>query len=220
MAIKAVVFDLDNTLYDYDACNQLAEKSLFEKISTEFAITEDEAEHLLKAAKKNIKNALGEDAAASHNRLLYMQNICELAGKNPLKYAMTFYDEYWNTMLENMSLYDYVIPLMNELHSKGIKIGVLTDLTAHIQYRKLQKLRLTEKVDCLVTSEEAGAEKPSRKMFDAMLWKLGVEPGEVLMVGDSKEKDIIGAENAGIQGILFQKENPREEIFKILANTK
>lgn len=202
MPIKAVVFDLDNTLYDYDTCNELAEKKLFDTISIAFDVTEDYAEELLKQAKRNIKKQLGDKVAASHNRLLYMQNICEQMRKNPMIYAIDFYNAYWDTMLENMQLFDYVEPLMNELKTYGIKIGILTDLTAHIQYRKLSKLGLTEIIDYLVTSEEAGAEKPSDKMFNLMLNKLGLLPEEVLMVGDSPKKDIEGARKAGIEGIL------------------
>ncbi len=207
MSIKAVVFDLDNTLYDYDACNELAEKKLFETISIAFDVTENQADKLLKQAKKNIKKLLGDEVAASHNRLLYMQNICEQMGKNPMIYAMDFYNAYWDTMLENMQPFDYVKTLIEELKIRGIKIGILTDLTAHIQYRKLEKLELTNLIDYLVTSEEAGAEKPSGKMFDLMLKKLGMFSKEVIMVGDSQKKDIEGARKAGFETILFSPEN-------------
>ena len=205
MAIKAVVFDLDNTLYDYEACNTLAEKELFKTIADEFGITEKDAKMLLKNAKANIKNQLGDEVAASHNRLLYMQNICEQAGRNPLKYAMKFYDAYWNTILRNMVPFDYVKPLWYELKEKNIRIGVLTDLTAHIQYRKLEKLGLCDKIDYLVTSEEAGAEKPSEKMFNLMLKKMEVRPEETLMIGDSVNKDIAGAEMVGIHALMYEK---------------
>lgn len=212
--IKAVVFDLDNTLYDYDACNKKAEEQLFDEISETFGIRVSDAMGLLKQAKQNIKNQLGDCVAASHNRLLYMQNICEQAGKNPLLYAMKFYDVYWNAMLENMRLYDYAEPLFQELRDRDIKIGILTDLTAHIQYRKIARLGLTERVDYLVTSEEAGAEKPSEKMFALMLGKMGVRPEEALMIGDSMTKDIDGARRAGMKAFCLEK--PEKDISYIL----
>ena len=204
--INAVVFDLDNTLYDYDKCNLIAEERLFCLIAEEFDISKAQAQNLLKTAKLNIKYQLDEDVAASHNRLLYMQNICEQIGKNPLHYAMQFYNCYWDTMLENMELFDYVLPFVSELRAKGIKIGILTDLTAHIQYRKIKKLGLADYIDYLVTSEEAGAEKPSMRMFDRITDKLGLEPNEILMIGDSQKKDIEGAKNCGMQAMLFEGE--------------
>lgn len=213
MAIKAVIFDLDNTLYDYDTCNELAEKNLYKTISISFGISEEQAEGLLIQAKRNIKKQLGTEVAASHNRLLYMQNICEQMGKSPLMYSFKFYNAYWDTMLDHMYPFDYVKPLFVELKKRELKIGILTDLTAHIQYRKLEKLEITKWIDCLVTSEEAGAEKPSNKMFDLMLKKLGMCPEEVLMVGDSPKKDIEGANKVGMEGILVKGYSPERLIL-------
>jgi len=203
--IKAVVFDLDNTLYDYDLCNEIAEETLLREMSAVFHIDVNESRNLLSNAKKNVKKQLGEDVAASHNRLLYMQNICEQMEKPSTKYAMHFYNCYWDKMLEEMQLYPYVLPLVKELHEQGCKVALLTDLTAHIQYRKLERLGLSDCIDYIVTSEEAGAEKPSGKMFELTLSKLGMRGEEVIMVGDSLKKDVVGAESCGIKGILFEK---------------
>lgn len=202
MSVKAVIFDLDNTLYDYNYCNRLAEDKLLNEISKEFLISHDEAACVLSASKRNIKNRLCNNVAASHNRLLYMQNVCEQMGRNPLLYAMHFYNVYWDTMLEKMVLFDYVIPLFNELANRKIKIGILTDLTAHIQYRKINVLGISEYIDCITTSEEAGEEKPSAKGFELMLMKLGAQAEDVIMVGDSQLNDIEGAKRVGIDGVL------------------
>lgn len=219
--IKAVVFDLDNTLYDYDLCNEKAERRLFYEIANTFQVDIDESKRLLKNAKKWIKKQLGEEVAASHNRLLYMQNICEQMNALPVKYAMKFYDCYWNTMLMEMRPFSYVVPLFSELKEKNIQIAILTDLTAHIQYRKLDKLGLCEYVDYIVSSEEAGAEKPSSKMFDLIISKIGANVDEVLMVGDSLKKDIEGARNCSIDGIHFDKvSDMRKKIIKEIERRK
>lgn len=216
--IKAVIFDLDNTLYDYDKCNNIAERKLVELIASEFEISEETAKQLLKNAKLNIKKQLGEEVAASHNRLLYMQNICEQVGKKTLRYAMEFYNAYWDSMLEEMKLFDYVCPLVTELKEKGIIIGVLTDLTAHIQYRKLDRLGLLNLVDYLTTSEEAGAEKPSPKGFQLMISKLHLNPDSIVMIGDSFEKDICGAKRLGMKCILYKNGvSVREQVLKLLS---
>lgn len=200
--IKLVVFDLDNTLYDYDYCNKSAEKALFNELSDLFSVDLEYCKKLLCEAKLKVKNQLG-NVAASHNRLLYTQNICERLGVNPLLYAMQLYDTYWNAFLNSMTGYNYVIPLFDRLKSAGIEIGILTDLTAAIQFRKLSKLEVAGFVDYFVTSEEAGEEKPSRKMFDLMVKKSGYRCSEIIMVGDDKKKDIDGAEALGIRSILF-----------------
>lgn len=214
MRTEAVVFDLDNTLYDSDYCYDLAERKLLKVISEEFQMTQTEAEEKFNNAKAIIKRQLGSEVASSHNRLLYMQNICEQCGRNPFLYAMKLYDIYWDAVLENMIPFDYVIPVLDELRSMGIKIGVLTDLTAHIQYRKIEQLGLSEKIDVLVTSEEAGAEKPSPIAFDLILDKLDMKSDVVLMVGDNSSKDINGAEARGMRALLFDRQSDFSNILK------
>lgn len=201
--IKLVIFDLDGTLYDYEKCNEFAEIELKNEISKLFQVSTDEAGQLLTNAKRNVKNQLG-DVAAAHNRLLYMQNICEQKGEKPLKYAMQLYNCYWDTMLEQMQLFSYVKPVLDMLHERKVFVGILTDLTAHIQYRKLERLQLLNDIDYITTSEEAGEEKPSQKMFKKMVEKAKVAPEEALMIGDSKSKDVQGAIEAGIKSIWYK----------------
>lgn len=64
-------------------------------------------------------------------------------------------------------------------------------------------------MDFIVTSEEAGREKPKPSIFRLALKKAGCSPKETVMVGDSVEKDVRGAEKAGIAGILFAREGKR-----------
>lgn len=202
--IRAVVFDLDNTLYDYDFCNKCAESMLYLKFNDYFGLTRSESETILIEAKKIVKNRLGP-TAASHNRLLYMQTVCELLEKNPLIYAKKLYHCYWNEILNSMQTYEYVIPLLTLIRGKQIKIAILTDLTAYIQYSKLEKLGIIQYIDYIVTSEEAGDEKPSEKIFNLVFQKIGCSPQEILMVGDSYEKDILGAERMGMTAIQYYR---------------
>ena len=200
--IKLVAFDLDNTLYDYDMCNRASESALFYELTHQFKVDKAYGKELLKNAKKYVKNLLG-NTAASHNRLLYMQNICEQLGVNPVVYARTLYDIYWNTFLSEMKLFDYVLPLFEDLKRNEIHIGILTDLTAYIQYRKIERLDIGDYINYLVTSEEVGEEKPSAKMFDCLMKKSGCGPDNIIMIGDDEKRDIIGAVNCDIHAIKY-----------------
>lgn len=214
--IRMVMFDLDGTLYPYDHCNQVAERHLKEVISVRLSISVQEAEDLLDMSKRKVKEQLG-NVAASHNRLLYMQKICEIRGENPLVMAMSFYEEYWNTMLKEMKLFPYVMPLFQLLKRRNIKIGILTDLTAHIQYRKIERLEIGSYIDYFTSSEEAGEDKPSEKIFQKMLIKTPYQPEEILMVGDSRRRDIDGAACQGMQAVLYNgQENMLEEVEMFL----
>lgn len=205
--IKGILFDLDNTLYDYDACDREAQKVLEKWCFQNLNIERTQFQSCYEQSKKMVKQQLG-NVGASHNRLLYMQNFLELLGKPPVLYALEMYDIYWNTMLEKMERFDYVLPLFQWLKERKIKIGILTDLTAHIQHRKIRALLLEEYVDILVSSEEAGREKPEACIFDLMIRKMQLLPEELLMVGDSMMKDIQGAEAVGMEAVWFEKTEP------------
>ena len=72
-------------------------------------------------------------------------------------------------------------------------------MQAHFQVQKLQKLKVDHLIDYLVTSEEAGKEKPHSEIFLLALAKLDLQINNVIMIGDNQIKDIEGAEKLGIK---------------------
>jgi putative hydrolase of the HAD superfamily len=72
-----------------------------------------------------------------------------------------------------------------------------------MQYRKLAKLEVLELFSFIVTSEEALAEKPQPALFERCIQKAGCSPQECLYIGDEPEKDIAGAEAAGMKAMLY-----------------
>lgn len=214
--IKAVIFDLDNTVYDYDYCHNLSMIKLKDFACQKYSISEDVFEQAFSKAKRDVKNILG-NTGSSHNRMLYMQLFLENININPVEDALLLYNLYWDSMLENMVVYPYVMPLLGELKNHCIKIGVLTDLTAHIQHRKIHKLGLVNYVDAIVTSEEVGVEKPDENAFARIQEKLGFSSDEILMIGDSLTKDVQGAENYGMNAIHFQSNNSSTMTQTVMA---
>lgn len=202
--IKAVVFDLDNTIYNYDECHIVAMKQLEEYVCDKYGVNKVDFRKNFELAKDEVKKLLG-NTGASHNRMLYMQIFLEKINQSPVEDALQLYDIYWSAMLEKMTPFKYVMPLMKQLKHRKIEIGILTDLTAHIQHRKIKKLCITEYIDAIVTSEEAGGEKPSSIAFSRIIQKLHCNPEEILMIGDSQKKDIDGAVNVGMRGMLFSE---------------
>ena len=203
--IKAVVFDIDDTLYPAEECYEYGRIQLGLYCKDKFGFFESEFNEYFSEAKKITKSKLG-NVASSHNRFLYVQTLCELAGINPLVHALEMYDIYWGAAIEHLVIYPYVIPLMSKIKSQDLKIGLLSDLTAHIQFRKKQKLGIAQYVDAIVTSEEAGEEKPSDRMFSLILKKLNVSASEALMIGDNTKKDILGAQNIGMNYYHVQRQ--------------
>ena len=142
-------------------------KQLNEKFSEKFLhLSRCEFDRLAAEASAKITGRLSEADAAIHNRLIRFQNMLEACNQPLYPHALRMYDCYWNTLLDNMECAPYCRELFQELARKKIRAGIGTDMTAYMQYRKLEKLNLLPLIQFMVTSEEAGAEKPDMKFFE------------------------------------------------------
>lgn len=208
--MKAVIFDIDDTLYPYAPCNEAGEAAMFEEICRLHDMTRPQFDELLKNAKDIVK-LCNHDTAACHNRMLYSQKMCEIMGCFSPENTLSLYNSYWDAFLDRMELFDGAFELLCSLKEKGVKIGFCTDLTVHIQMRKLIRLNISHIPHAVVTSEECGKEKPHRIMFETILEKLGVEAQDAVMTGDSEKKDVCGASDCGITPVLFGRKSSRWE---------
>ena len=199
---KGVIFDIDGTLYDYQANDVRAMKDLCAFVERTVGVDEKTFRATYTKARSIVRGRL-KDTAASHSRVLLMQTALELLGKNPFDYLLNMYDVYWNYFIDNMRPYDGAIDFLRGLKAAGVKISVCTDMTAHVQYRKLAALKLDRYVDFMVTSEETGYEKPAPIMFEFALKKMHVAASEAAYFGDSLDRDIRGAANVGIDPYWF-----------------
>lgn len=210
--IKAVVLDLDETLYAYEPLNLIATERVRELTCRELSITAQQFEEAYKFGRHETKRKLG-DVGASHNRLLYCQKALEYLGVKPMPLSLRMYETYWGTFLEKMCLHDGVRAFLDRMHEQEIKVMICTDLTSHIQHRKIEALGIAEDIFGLVTSEEAGREKPAPEIFALCLEKLGLPADEVVFIGDSPVKDVEGAKAAGMHAILFHPDQPSAQQF-------
>lgn len=197
--IKAILLDLDDTLYAYKPCHQAGYESCKALAQEKYNISHTDFEVAWKAGRGKVHQDL-HGQGASHSRLLYAQKASEvLFGKTHPVFALEMEETYWSVFLETMEFKPGVEAFLQEAKDKGIKMCIVTDLTSQIQMRKWMKLDLGRYIEFLVSSEEAGVEKPGGYMFELAMEKLGVKAEECIMIGDSEEKDIKGAEAMGIK---------------------
>jgi HAD superfamily hydrolase (TIGR01549 family) len=104
---------------------------------------------------------------------------------------------------ENFELYEDVLPVLERLRANGLKIGLVSntsrDLDAFVRHHALD-------VDAWISSGVHGKVKPSPTIFRAALELLDVEPKAAVMVGDSPDDDVAGAEAVGIRAFLLDRE--------------
>tara|TARA_B110000008_G_C16927402_1_gene547318 strand:+ start:129 stop:872 length:744 start_codon:yes stop_codon:yes gene_type:complete len=209
---KAIIFDTDNTLYPYLPAHKEATKHVELKVEKMLGVQKEVFRSAFKASRIEIKKRLGE-VASSHSRLLYMQSTLESLGLGTrILLSLDLEQTYWRTFLNNCRLFPGVLSFIHILKSKGIITANITDLTAQIQFRKLVYFGLDELFDFVVTSEEAGKDKPSRQPFELALKKFQVNPKNVWMIGDDPKSDMAGADQMGM--IKIQKRHSGVKVVK------
>lgn len=202
--VKGVLLDIDNTIYHYESCHNYALDILLSQLSTIVSNSKQAVqEEFMKSRQKVNKQLYG--TASSHSRFLYVQLTLEyFIGKSAFYHTIKMEKTYWDSFLSKIMLDANAGNFIDKCNKKKIPICCVTDLTAEIQFKKIVKLNIEEKINFIVTSEEAGIEKPNKRIFDLALEKINLNAKDVIMVGDSISKDIEGAENQGIKSYLVK----------------
>jgi len=180
-----MVFDLDDTLYEYDVCDAAGKKALFEFANVELGVKSPAFEQAFTQARINVKERLGP-TASSHSRLLYCHEALELVGlRSEPNVALVMEQTYWRNYLTSMTLRPGALDLLQSLRFNDVVTAVVTDLTAAIQFRKLFHLDIAKHIDHVVCSEETAQEKLSLQPFQLLASRVAPESLEhVWFVGD------------------------------------
>jgi putative hydrolase of the HAD superfamily len=199
-----VLFDTDNTLYAYPPAHAAGMNAVRQKAERVFNIGAPKFDAAFAKAREAVKARL-KGTASSHSRLLYFQQLLEILGLgSQVMLALDFEQTYWRTFLSSARLFDGVKEFFDDLRIAGIPTAVVTDLTAQIQFRKIIYFGLDHYCDYIVTSEEAGADKPHRAPFELAVQKMNLSGKRVWMIGDNAVADIRGARET-IGAVTIQK---------------
>lgn len=212
--LRGVLLDLDGTLANTEDYNFLYAKNIPTEELLEYklykyltpvlkVISWDEFIELYSRAMKEVKAEL-YGTAASHNRYLYIQRTLELCGINFVpEIIQRAVDFYFDEMLKKTHLYDGVLQALRVFKYNHLKTCMVTDFTADVQIKKIRKLGITKYIDYMVTSEEAGADKPHVEQAVIAVKKLHLRQDEVVMIGNNPKTDIELAHRFGMKSILF-----------------
>ena len=200
--VKAVIFDIDNTLYSYDDAHAVAWKALCAYAQAHLGMDAATFAQQHKAAQATVKGRLQADCAALHNRQLRYQVLLE-ENEKPLHHAIAMNDLYWNTLIAAAKPTPGIMECLSSLKEKGYILGVGTDMTVDYQLKKLVSLQMLPYFDFIVSSEEVNVEKPHEKLFTCCAQKANVPVEECLFIGDSLKKDYYGSYHAGMQALWY-----------------
>ena len=161
--IKAVVFDLDDTLISEKDYIKSGFKSVASILSKEHGIKEY-------TLYSEMKSLFEDDSKNVFNRVLDKFNI-------------DYSDEYIKLLIQTLEY----------LSDRNIRLGMITDGYKITQRNKLEVLDIEKYFECIVVTDELGKEfwKPHRKPYDIVKESLDLEYNEIVYVGDNVNKDFV-----------------------------
>ena len=207
--IKAVFFDMYNTLLCYNPPREESQAQALKKLGLDL-LPEQLSAPIVAADEyfyeENAKLALAKRTDEEKMKLWSQYEVVLLkeAGVTPTKELITGMLMEMKNFKYEMVLYDDVIAALDEIRSRDLITGLISNVDKDIT-EMLERLQLDTLLDVIVTSQEVGVTKPHRKIFEAAVTKSGVKPEEILYIGDQYKVDVQGCINVGMVGILLDR---------------
>jgi len=192
--IKAILFDLDNTLIDF---------MKMKKKSTDAALSA-----MIKAGLNIDKKGgwqLLEKLFRKHGieyQQIFNEFLTETLGYVDLKILAAAVVEYRRIKGDLLQPYTNVKPVLKKLKKKGYKLGIVTDAPKFQAWTRLYEMKLEKYFDVVVALDDSGSLKHTGLPFERAIDMLNVKSGEIVMVGDWISRDIIPANKLGIKTVL------------------
>lgn len=186
--IRAVLFDLDGTLYDRDLVVLHVAREQFAACGSRLAGV-DEASFLHRFIE------LDEHGYASRPGLYQGLAASFSLGESV---ALEMQHDFWDCYTQGCTLTADTSATLQALRSAGKVLGVITNGDREWQAKKLASLGLGGFFDVVLISDSEGLKKPDRRIFARALERCGVAPHEAVFVGDHPEIDVAGARAAGL----------------------
>lgn len=208
--VPAVLFDLDDTLFDHRHSNVYALSRLRE-LHTAFRhvdlhTLERRYVELLRHFFPRV--TAGEITIEESRRLRFHCLLQEYGGSEAARQAVSVAAEYIHHYRESWRPLAGALELLDALRPQA-RIGIVTNGVVPEQADKIRTCDLGPRVDTVVISEEAGLSKPDPAIFHLALDRLGATPEEAVMVGNSWQDDILGARGAGTRAIWMNRYGER-----------
>ncbi len=192
--IKAIIFDLDNTLLDFVKMKQFAVKAAITAM-IEAGLDVDEKKAYQDIFDLYIKKGW-------ENQQVFDDYLNQTVGKVSNKILAAGIVSYRRAREATLLVYPNVNKTLIELIKMGIQLSVVSDAPSREAWMRLYYLNLHHVFDPVLTFDDTGVRKPSAKPFEMALDILQSSPDEVLMIGDWPERDVVGAKQIGMKTIF------------------
>ncbi len=192
--IRAIVFDLDNTLTDFMKMKEAAINAAIDGMI-------DAGFRLPRAQVRERVDAIYREQGLEFQRVFDELLQREFGEVDP-KILASGIVAYRRARESELVLYPHAQLVLLELVKRGIKLGVVSDAPRLQVWMRLCALGLQHVFDAVVTFDDTGERKPAAAPFREVLRRLGVEPAEAMMIGDWAERDVVGGRSLGMTTVF------------------
>ncbi|MDN5742352.1 MAG: HAD family hydrolase [Micrococcaceae bacterium] len=208
MEFRAVLFDLDNTLFDHLTSARGGLDTFVRSFGVE--LTPDLSNSWFEIEQANYDLFLSGELSFHAQRRERLRQFLPLIG-HPGPVGATELDEvfaiYLRSYEEAWTAFPDAVPTLELLRSSGTTVGVITNGNHEQQAKKIKRIGIEPLLDLFFSSEQMGHAKPTSSAFILPCEKMGISPSQVLYVGDNFRVDIEGARAAGLQAIHLDRED-------------
>jgi putative hydrolase of the HAD superfamily len=204
MQYKHLFFDLDHTLWDFEANSRQTLEELYHSLGLQARGVHDfdlfhkrYSAHNEKLWDRYRNGYIKVDELRWKRMWLTLLDF--KIGDEPLARVMDV--RFLEALPSRNILFPYTLEILNYLTAKEYQLHLITNGFEKVQHSKLQNSGLTHYFGEVITSEGSNSLKPHKEIFEYAFKKTGALPEESIMIGDSIEADIQGAINAGIDQV-------------------
>lgn len=208
--IKAIFFDADNTLIDHKECEKQALMSMFQGIGIKYR---EEYQEIFRPLDRKLW-----DSVAQGTNPVSRKEIPEYRFKVLFEQMGIKYQNYYRAnelfkegLAASSALLEHAEEIVRYLFEKNYGLYIVTNGKVSLQRPRVMNSKIAGYITDIIVSEEAGADKPNPQIFELLLNKAELKPEQVLMVGDSLDKDVQGSHNAGIRAIWFNRDDLKND---------
>jgi len=207
--IKAVFFDFYHTLVGYSPSREKVGAGVLrdfgieiepQQLSRSFTVADEY--FIVENARSpiNQRSLEGKTAVFTHYQLVMLKE----AGIETSPDLIAAIMEKWRNSSFKLVLFDDVAPVLADLKQRGLVLGLISNVDTDIT-PTLAELGLAPLLDVVVTSLDTGYTKPQPQIFQEAVARAGVKADDSLFIGDQYQIDVLGAEKAGLKGLLLDR---------------
>ena len=210
--MKHLFFDLDRTLWDFEKNSENALNILFHDLGLDKQLRSFQGFH---KTYKEINAKLWYDYGRGKItkdilRIKRFQDTLSSYKIDSPDLAKRLGDGYVEISPYQTQLFPNTIEVLTDL-KKEYELHIITNGFKEVQFIKLENSGIRDFFDVIVCSEDVGKNKPAPDVFHYSLSQAGAKAQESIMIGDDYQVDVIGAEGAGIKGVLFDPHKKYDE---------